>query len=128
MNNGPVEQGAAPKRIIPALLDQLEFVYLARERPRLPLMRELSAQLTEGEILNSQIYVFAYTTKVAVYIQITNSDYCQFHTLQILCSKMILFCLLGGIVSTTVKLNNQSKLCTIEIHNIISNRFLSLKA
>ena len=29
-------------------------------------MRELSAQLTEGEILNSQIYIFAHTAKIAV--------------------------------------------------------------
>ena len=52
------------------------FSKLARERPRLPLMRELSAKLTEGEIINSQIYAFAYTTKIAVNIQITDSDYC----------------------------------------------------
>ncbi len=38
-------------------------------------MRELSAQLTEGEILDSQIDIFAYTAKIAVYIQITNSHY-----------------------------------------------------
>ena len=49
---------------------------LARERPRLPLMRELSAKLTEGEIFNSQIYVFAYTAKIAVNIQITDSNHC----------------------------------------------------
>ena len=43
---------------------------------RLPLMRELSAKLTEGEILNSQIYVFTYTAEIAVNIQITDSDHC----------------------------------------------------
>ena len=90
-------------------------------------MRELSAKLTEGEILNRQIYVFTYTTKIAVNIQITDSDHCQFHTLQILCSTIIFFCLLSGIVSTTIKFNNQANLCTVEIHNVISNRFLPLK-
>ena len=52
------------------------FDALARQRPRLPLMRELSAKLTEGEILNSQIYIFAHTAKIAINIQITYSDYC----------------------------------------------------
>ena len=56
--------------------DILELVALARERPRLPLMRELSAKLTEGEIFNNQIYIFAYTAKITVNIQIADSDYC----------------------------------------------------
>ena len=107
---------------------KFKLVALARERPRLPLMRELSAKLTEGEILNSQIYVFAYSAKIAVKIQITDSDYLYFHTLQILCAKMILFCLFRSIVPTTIKLNNQTYLCTIEIHDVISYSFLSLKA
>ena len=34
-------------------LDKFKFRELARERLRLPLMRELSAKLTEGEIFNS---------------------------------------------------------------------------
>ena len=38
-------------------------------------MRELSAKLTEGETLDSQINRFAYTIKIAVYIQIANSHY-----------------------------------------------------
>ena len=38
-------------------------------------MRELSAKLTEGETLHSQINKFAYTTKIAVNIQIANSHY-----------------------------------------------------
>ena len=38
-------------------------------------MRELSAKLTEGEPLHSQIKIFAYTTKIAVNIQIANSHY-----------------------------------------------------
>ena len=38
-------------------------------------MRELSAKLTEGETLHSQINIFAYTTKIAVNIQIANSHY-----------------------------------------------------
>lgn len=42
---------------------------------RLPLTRELSAKLTEGETLHSQINIFAYTTKIAVNIQIANSHY-----------------------------------------------------
>ena len=46
-------------------------------------MRELSAQLTEGEIFNSQIYVFAYTAKIAINIQITDSDHSQFHVLSL---------------------------------------------
>ena len=60
-----------------------DFCHLPRQRealgganPRLPLMRELSAQLTEGEIIHSQIYVFAYTAKIAVNIQVANPDYC----------------------------------------------------
>ena len=40
---------------------------------RLPLTRELSAKLTEGEIFDGQIYIFTYTTKIAVNIHITNS-------------------------------------------------------
>ena len=35
---------------------------LGLEYPRLPLMRELSAKLTEGETLHSHINIFAYTT------------------------------------------------------------------
>ena len=31
------------------------------------------------------------------------------------------------IMLTAIKLNNQSSFCTVEIHNIISNRFLPLK-
>ena len=38
-------------------------------------MRELSAKLTEGETLDSQINRFAYTAKIAVNIQIANSHY-----------------------------------------------------
>ena len=38
-------------------------------------MRELSAKLTEGETLDSQINILAYTTKIAVNIQIANSHY-----------------------------------------------------
>ena len=38
-------------------------------------MRELSAKLTEGETLHSQINIFAYTAKIAVNIEITNSHY-----------------------------------------------------
>ena len=38
-------------------------------------MRELSAKLTEGETLHSQINIFAYTTKISVNIQIANSHY-----------------------------------------------------
>ena len=90
-------------------------------------MRELSAQLTEGEIFNSQIYIFAHTSKIAVNIQIADSNHCQFHALQILCAKIIIFCLLGGIVSTAIKFNNQTNLCTIEIYDIIPNCFLPLK-
>ena len=46
-----------------------------RQRLWLPLMRELSAKLTEGEMLNSPIYIFTYTAEIAVNIQITDSDY-----------------------------------------------------
>ena len=38
-------------------------------------MRELSAKLTEGETLDSQINRFAYTAKIAVNIEIANSHY-----------------------------------------------------
>ena len=48
---------------------------LELEYPRLPLMRELSAKLTEGETLNGQINIFAYATKITVNIQIANSHY-----------------------------------------------------
>ena len=48
------------------------------EYPRLPLMRELSVKLTEGETLHSQINIFAYTTKIAGNIQIANSHYVRF--------------------------------------------------
>ena len=44
---------------------------------RLPLMRELSAKLTEGETLDSQINIFAYTAKIAVNIEIANSHHRQ---------------------------------------------------
>ena len=90
-------------------------------------MRELSAQLTEGEIFDSQIYVFAYTAKIAVNIQITDSDYCQFHALQIFCTKIIFSCLLRGVVSTAIQFNDQSNLRTIKIDDIIPNCFLPLK-
>ncbi len=43
-------------------------------------MRELSAKLTEGEILDGQVDALANTTKIAVYIQITNSHYLQIHS------------------------------------------------
>ena len=108
-------------------MQNAEFMYRRGSAQRLPLMRELSAKLTEGEILHRQIYVFAYTAKIAVNIQITDSDYCQFHALQILCAKIIFFCLLRGIVSTAIKLNNHPDFCTIEIHDIIPNCFLPLK-
>ena len=57
-------------------MQNAEFMYWRGSAQRLPLMRELSAKLTEGEILHRQIYVFAYTAKIAVNIQITDSDYC----------------------------------------------------
>ena len=41
-------------------------------------MRELSAQLTEGEIPNSPIYAFAYTAKIAVNIQIVDAETVNF--------------------------------------------------
>ena len=42
-------------------------------------MRELSAQLTEGEIFDGQIDVLAHAAKVPVYIQIANPHYRQIH-------------------------------------------------
>ena len=90
-------------------------------------MRELSAKLTEGEIFNSQIYIFTCTAEIAVNIQITDPDHCQFHALQIFCTKIIFFCLLWSIVPATIQFNNQSDLRTIKIYNVVSNRFLPLK-
>ena len=39
---------------------------LGSEYPRLPLMRELSAKLTEGETIDRPINIFAYTAEIAV--------------------------------------------------------------
>ena len=66
----------------------------------------LSAQLTEGEIFHSQIYVFAYTTKIAVNIQIADSDYCSLHVLQFSGTNRIFFLLFRSIMSTAIKFNN----------------------
>ena len=112
----------------PTVSSILRFSAPARERPRLPLMRELSAKLTEGEILHLQIYEFTYTAKITVNIQIADSDYRQLHTLQIRSTKIIFSCLFFGVMPTAIKFNHQTCLCTIEIHNVIANRFLSLKA
>ena len=79
------------------------IVLLVRKHPRLPLTRvdfpvsgenvrkadkrgmgsiELSAELTEGEIFNGQIDLFAYTAEVPVNVQITESQNCQIHGFQ----------------------------------------------
>ena len=41
----------------------------------LPLTRELSAQLTEGEILYGQVYGFADTAEIAVDLQIADPQH-----------------------------------------------------
>ena len=43
--------------------------------PRAFAVEKLSAKLTEGEILNSEINLFAYTAKVTINIQIADSQY-----------------------------------------------------
>ncbi len=91
-------------------------------------MRELSAKLTEGETLDSQINRFAYTIKIAVYIQIANSHYRQIHRLQVFCAQRIFSGLLCCIMSATVKFDDQPCSCAIEIRNVITNCFLPLKA
>ena len=58
-----------------AIIGRIFMLCVGLESPRLPLMRELSAKLTEGETLGSQINIFAYTAKIAVNIQIANSHY-----------------------------------------------------
>ncbi len=95
---------------------------------RLPLMRELSAKLTEGETFYSQIYIFAYAAEVTVDIQIANSKDGQIHIFRFFCADLVFICLLCSVVPSTVKLDNQSCLCAIEIHNVISNGFLPLKS
>jgi len=90
-------------------------------------MRELSAQLTEGEIIYSHIDIFTYSVKIIIDIRIANSQYRQIHALQLSCTDFIFFRLLLMIVSASVKLNNQSCLCTIEIRYIVSDGFLPLK-
>ncbi len=91
-------------------------------------MRELSAKLTEGEILDSQINVFTNSTEISVYIQIANSHYLQIHGFQFFGPQFILFCLICCILPTPIKFKHQSCFCTIEIHNIISDCLLPLKA
>ena len=70
-------------------------------------MRELSAKLTEGETLDSQINRFAYTAKIAVYIEIANSHYRQIHRLQVFCAQCIFSGLLCCIMSAAVKFDDQ---------------------
>ena len=90
-------------------------------------MRELSAKLTEGEIFNSQIYVFACTSKITVNVQITDSKNRKLHALQILCTNIVFFYLFRGVVTTAIKLNDQSNACAVEVHYVITNRFLPLE-
>ena len=86
-------------------------------------MRELSAKLTEGETLDSQINRFAYTAKIAINIEIANSHYRQIHRLQVFCAQRLFSGLLRCIMSAAVKFDDQSCFCTIEIRNVIPNRF-----
>ena len=58
-------------------------------------MRELSAQLTEGEILDRHIDMLAHTAKFPVNIQITNSHYRQIHRFQFFCALFIFFRVFG---------------------------------
>ena len=84
-------------------------------------MRELSANLTEGETLDSQINRFAYTAKIAVNIQIANSHYRQIHRLQVFCAQRLFSGLLCCIMSAAVKfddrpfLHNRNPQCNYQL-------------
>jgi hypothetical protein len=75
----------------------------------------------------SKIYK-AFSQKELTNIQITDFDHGQFHTLQILRTNTVFFCLFRGIMSTTIHFNDQANLFTIEIYNVVTNRFLPLKS
>lgn len=62
-----------------------------------------------------------------VNIQIANSEHTQFHGFQFFCANQVFFRLLWCVMPATVKFNNQTCLRTIEICDIISNRFLPLE-
>ena len=95
---------------------------------RLPLMRELSAKLTEGEIFDNQVNVLTYSAEIMVDVQIANSQYSQIHGFQGFCAESIFFCLFRGIVPSSIKFNDKSCFRAIKVCNIIANRFLPLKA
>ena len=91
-------------------------------------MRELSAKLTEGEnfsppdqytrILLGNFGQYPNCKFLLPLISWILSHSCAIH----------LFCLLRCIVSSAVKFNDYSRLGTIKVRDIISNRFLPLKA
>ena len=69
--------GSVKQLNLPVRNSQVGFllIVLMQQPPRLPLMRELSAKLTEGEILYRVINMLTYTTEVLVNIQVANSYY-----------------------------------------------------
>ena len=66
--------------------------------------------------------------EISVDIRIANSEYAEFITFQYCCSFCIGFHLIWVVMTTTIKLNYQLSLCTIEIYDVISNCFLTLES
>ena len=102
----------------------------------LPQSASLTAPSSEGAFssvslhrtLYDHVDIFTNATEITVNIQITNSDYIQFHAVQICCSHRIFSGLLRLVMTTAIQFNNQPCLCTVKIHNIVTDCFLTLKS
>jgi len=80
----------------------------AASRSRLPLTRELSAELTEGETLRHRVNIFAYASEIAVDINIADPQYRQVHGFKLSYSNGIFSRLFCDVVPSSIKLNPAS--------------------
>ena len=104
----------------------------------LPQSASLTAPSSEGakspppyckkRFLDYTVNVFTYALKILIHIQITDPQHLQAHTFQSFCPFTIFPGLFLTVMFAAVQLHDEPGLGTIKIRDIISNRFLPLKA
>ena len=93
-----------------------------------PSERELSAKLTEGEILYRAVNRFAYTGKIEINIPIAEAKNGNSELIQCFGAALIRLHLFGSIVTASIQLNSKTNTGAVKIDNIVSDGFLTLKA
>lgn len=71
-------------------------------------------------------YIFIYSFQIFQYLIIRKTNYRYTYSIKIFSSFFVIF--LNSYMTLTINLNNQIKLITIKIYNIIQKRFLSEKS